>query len=301
MMRPGIQYGTSRDDARTAEAAELYEVLKNEKKESYHTWIEKKKSPLFLYHLADMRTHLLEWYPFLENERILEIGAGAGALTDLFVRRGAFVDAVEPNAQLAECNAIRQREESKFQIFAGYLECALREWKALKKRRYDGIILAGALDVPSSLMGRNISQEEVVQLLGAYLKPGGRLFLAMQNRLGLKYWAGCRDETTGEYFSGLEGRRGGATRRELTKLLEDAGFADLQFYYPYPDHIFPMTIYSDEYLPREGELRWNLRNYDSDRYRLFDERKVYDTLLAENCYPMFANSYLVICRRDENR
>ena len=31
------------------------------------------------------------------------------------------------------------------------------------------------------------------------------LIVAVQNRLGLKYFAGCKDDNTGEYFSSLEG------------------------------------------------------------------------------------------------
>lgn len=37
----------------------------------------------------------------------------------------------------------------------------------------------------------------------------------------------------------------------------------------------------------------NRRNFDRDRLKLFDERAVYDTLLAEGVFETFANSYLI--------
>ena len=46
-------------------------------------------------------------------------------------------------------------------------------------------------------------------------------------------------------------------------------------------------------LPQAGELMDNRRNFDRDRLKLFDERAVYDTLLAEGVFETFANSYLI--------
>lgn len=300
-----LTYGDERDERETPELLELYEAVCRYPKEDYQTLLERKKSAVFLYHLADMRSHLLEWFPFSGTERILELGAKAGALTGLFAKRGAWVDALEPSEILAECNARRNGEFSNLRIFAGYLECAVRQWEALKTESYDVVVLAGSLTDASGLMGRTAAQEEVLKLALQYLKPGGQLILAIENRMGLKYWAGCLDEATNTYFGGIEGNRGknakgGRTKRELEELLAETGLKEYRFYYPYPDAQFPTMIYSDEYLPKEGELRTNLRNYDADRYLFFDERKVYDTLLRENRYPLYANAFLVTAVKGRN-
>lgn len=300
-----IIYGTKRDEKETQELLELYEAVCKYPKEAYHSLLEQKKSALFLYHLASMRSHLLEWFPFQGNENILELGAGAGALTGLFAERGAFVDALEPSEILAKCNAKRNDSASNLRIFAGYLECAVAQWDALRTESYDVVVLAGSLTDSSYLMGRAAAQAEVLKLALQFLKPGGQLLLSMENRMGLKYWAGCKDEATGTYFGGIEGNRkettaGGRTKQELEELLTEVGVKEYRFYYPYPDAEFPTMIYSDEYLPRAGELRTNLRNYDADRYLLFDERKVYDTLLRENRYPLYANAFLVTAAKGRN-
>lgn len=38
-----------------------------------------------------------------------------------------------------------------------------------------------------------------------------------------------------------------------------------------------MAIYSDEYLPKTDELTMNIRNFDRDRYVMFDEEKAFGT------------------------
>ena len=80
---------------------------------------------------------------------------------------------------------------------------------------------------------------------------GGRIVIAIENRLGLKYWAGCTEDHVGKYFEGLENypdTRSVRTfsRKELSDIIDQAGEFKTTFYYPYPDYKFPMTIYSDE-------------------------------------------------------
>lgn len=300
-----ITYGNVRDKKKTPELLELYETVCNYPKEAYHGLLEKKKSALFLYHLASMRRQLLEWFPFQGTERILELGAGAGALTELLTERGFSVDAVEPSEILAECNARRNASVSNLRIFAGCLECAHKQWEVFEEESYDVLVLADSLTDASYLMGRDAAQTEVLKLALRYLKRGGQLILSMENRMGLKYWAGCKDEAAGTYFGGIEGKSdrtmaSGRTQQELKELLSDVGLREYRFYYPYPDAQFPTMIYSDEYLPKAGELRTNIRNYDADRYLLFDECKVYDTLLREKRYPAYANAFLVIAAKGKD-
>ena len=296
-----ITYAAEGRGQEDAEYAELYEAMCSNTRASYPGLIEQKNNRIFLYQLSEMRGNLIQWIPFEGTEHILELGAGAGALTELFVQRGASVDAIEPSVTLAECNAVRNGEASNLRLFAGNLSQAVIEWDCLKPQSYDVIVLVGALERPDALMGRPSTQSEVLALVEKYLKPDGRLIVSMTNRFGLKYWAGCAD-TQGTYFGEIEGSgsrtvSGGRTRQEFLTLLETAGFTEHSMYYPYPDWDFMNVLYSDEYLPDEGELRTNLRNYDADRYLLFDERKVYGTLLKEGIYPMYANAFLVIASK----
>lgn len=89
--------------------------------------------------------------------------------------------------------------------------------------------------------------------MGAYLKPEGRLLIAIENRLGLKYFAGAPEDHTDLHFFGINGYPGNQSVRtfsknELGELLENSGFPFLRFYYPYPDYKFPTEIFTDESL-----------------------------------------------------
>ena len=133
-----------------------------------------------------------------------------------------------------------------------------------------------------------------------------RIVIAIENRLGLKYWAGCTEDHVGKYFEGLENypdTRSVRTfsRKELSDIIDQAGEFKTTFYYPYPDYKFPMTIYSDKRLPKKGELRDNFCNFDRNRIQLFNEGKVYDSLTDAGLFQEFSNSFLVIVERKENK
>lgn len=56
-----------------------------------------KKSSKFavLYHLSDIRHNIIEWYPFIGTENVLEIGSGCGAVTGAIAERVKNVTCVE--------------------------------------------------------------------------------------------------------------------------------------------------------------------------------------------------------------
>ena len=121
-------------------------------------------------------------------------------------------------------------------------------------------------------------------------------------RMGMKYFAGATEDHSGKYFEGIEGysetsRARTFSKPELEALLTEGGISDFTFYYPYPDYKFPMSIYSDYYLPKRGELRMNLANFDRERMILFDETQAYDSLVDSGLFPLFSNSFLVVARR----
>ncbi len=157
-----------------------------------------------------------------------------------------------------------------------------------QKDRYDLITLVGQPEALAHL-----------DRIRDHLAPGGRILLTVDNRLGLRYFAGEPEEKTGIYFEGLEGypETGEAfsfSKQELEALLREAGFDSLIFYYPYPDYRTPERIYSDRYLPKKGELNRNDQPADEERIRLFNEEFVFDSLTEFGQFPQFSNSFLVI-------
>ncbi|WP_164706887.1 hypothetical protein, partial [Pseudomonas viridiflava] len=82
------------------------------------------------------------------------------------------------------------------------------------------------------------------------LKPDGHLFIAIENQLGLKYFAGAPEDHLGIAMYGIEGRyveRQPKTfgRKELEALIDRAGFASSDFLSPYPDYKIPNSMITE--------------------------------------------------------
>lgn len=272
---------------------ELYDIVSGHRIDDYEDVIAEKKEYPYLYHLAKIRQNLIDWLPMHKGMRVLERNAECGALTGKLLEKCGAVTCVTEDAKAA--SIIKER--------CKVLETQLT---VLSETEY-----ARAMDTPDNaeqydmilLIGNFYRYRGELQKLRRMLAEEGRLIVADANRLGLKYFAGCAEEYGGEYFSGVEGYKDAEeeeetprcySKSEYAEFLYTAGFETLKFYYPYPDYKFPHTIYSEEWLPKEGELGDNRRSLDRDRLQLFDEQKVYDALLAEGLFGAFSNSYLIV-------
>lgn len=166
---------------------------------------------------------------------------------------------------------------------------------------FDYIICLGhlaALSQPIQKSNKNRikAAAEAVKAMRKMLKDQGKLILAVPNKLGLRYWAGEKEEGSERYFAGIENNSGLScySKRELEVISAEAGFSPGKFYYPFPDYRFAMSVYSEEYLPKKGELIDQIGNFTAERLVLFDEGKAADMLLEEHKFEDFANSYLLI-------
>ena len=247
----------------------------------------------FLYHLSPIRENLLEWYDFNPEGSVLEIGAGCGAITGLFCRRLKRVVAIDLSKKRSTINATRNKEYSNLEIIVGNFEDVKIEEK------FDYVTLIGVFEYSNYYINSAKPYEQMLESVKQYLKPDGKLIIAIENKYGLKYWSGATEDHTGNYFDGLKNyasveRVRTFSKNQLTKLLTDAGFSKNEFYYPMPDYKLPNEIYSDDYLPQKGSLRNVSTSYDRERYELFEEELAYDDICEDGRFPEFANSFLVI-------
>ncbi len=286
---------------------EILDIVNTAKEEDYNRILDEKASWDVVKELSHIRENILGAMELTGTEKVLEVGSGSGAVTGALLRRAGSVTCLEPSKELCEINAARHRDamqgqgSEKLQILQG----SLTDLQDQLDAAFDVITLVDPAD-PKSLLG-NLQGDTFAQLLSfleEHLAERGRLVIAADNRLGLRYFAGCREAHTGFLFEGLENYPDQdqpltLSKAELTAKLKQAGFESLDFYYPYPDHVLPLAIYSDERLPGSGELNINNWNFDRERVVLFDEQKVYDSLVAEDQFPTFANSFLVIAHKEE--
>lgn len=252
-----------------------------------------------LYHLSPERRNLLEWYPFRRDAALLEIGAGCGALTGLFAERVAQVTAVELSEKRSRIIERRYADRPNLEIMAGNFT------DMVFARSFDYVTLIGVLEYTRAFIQAPDPYGKLLNRIAAVLKPGGVLIVAVENRLGLKYFAGARDDHTGRQFDGIEGYPGGGaetfSRDELSRLLCAGGFAEQTFYYPCPDYKLPAEIFSDAFLPAANHMLADAPNYDQERLKLFDEQRAFSTIIRDGRFPQFANSFLVLATPGKDR
>ncbi|MDO4619738.1 MAG: class I SAM-dependent methyltransferase [Lachnospiraceae bacterium] len=279
---------------------ELLAIAKTEKPCDFDRIVAERKSWPVMYHFSSVRQNILNWYPIRETDRVLEIGSGCGAITSSLAERAAHVTCVDLSKKRSLVNAYRNREYDNIEILLGNFE----DVEKRLPHDFDVITLIGVFEYGSSYIHSEKPYEEFLRIVSSHLNPDGRLLIAIENRLGLKYFAGCREDHSGLYFDGIENYpetdyAHTFSKPQLERMLQETGLSSYQFYYPYPDYKFPLSVYSDTYLPKKGELRNNAVNYDRSRMILFDEGKAWDSLVEDGLFPLFSNSYFIEAREDK--
>jgi SAM-dependent methyltransferase len=194
-----------------------------------------------LYHLSSRRANLLR--PFAEwlaGRSVLEIGAGAGAITRYLGEAGCDVLALEGSARRARMAALRCRDLTNVAVANAVSDDAAR------LGTFDAVLLIGVLEYARTVFGPDGFRVLLAQAAAA-LAPGGVLFLAIENQLGLRYLAGAPEDHLSVPMLGVEDLyppTGVATlgRRELDALLRAAGFAEPAFHLPLPDYKLPVAL-----------------------------------------------------------
>ncbi|MCR4903600.1 MAG: class I SAM-dependent methyltransferase [Butyrivibrio sp.] len=274
---------------------DLLDIVKNHKREEYQEIIEQRANWPILYHLSEQRGNIVEWIPMEGKEKVLEVGSGCGAITGTLSQKAGSVTCVDLSKRRSEINAWRNKDCNNVTIHVGNF----RDIEPDLDKDFNFIFLIGVFEYGQGYIGTEHPYENFLMMLKKHLAPGGRIVIAIENRTGLKYFAGCSEDHLGSYFTGIEGYSEDSvartfTRNGLIRIFRRCGITDYHFYYPYPDYKLMTMLHSDQYMPKQGELYDNVRNYDRDRLVLFNERQAYDGLVQDGMYPEFANSFEVI-------
>lgn len=274
---------------------ELLDIVKNYSHVEYPRIIEERANWPILYHLSDLRENIIDWIPMKKTDKVLEIGSGCGAITGAFSRKAGSVTCVELSRKRSMINAYKNAECENVTIHVGNF----KDIEPELPNDFDYICLIGVFEYGKSYMGTKNPYEDFLNIIKAHLAPQGRIIIAIENKLGLKYFAGCKEDHLGTYFSGIENYPDGGSvrtfsRRGLEKIFKSCKIPKYCFYYPYPDYKFMTTLYSDAYLPGVGELSNNQRNFDRDRMVLFDEKNAFDSIVEDGLFSVFSNSYIAV-------
>lgn len=279
---------------------ELLHIVHSYNEDEFSEIIKERYQWPVIYHLSKERENIVRWFPFDKGARLLEVGAGCGAVTGCFCENVKEVVAIELSKRRSLINAYRHKEFDNLSILiANYKDI----YESLCGQKFDYITLIGVLEYADSYIGGNDAHIKFLESLKDLLSENGKIILAIENRLGMKYFAGCKEDHLGLLFNGIEGYSGNKQRVttfdkiELEQLIYRAGYSKAVFYYPYPDYKFTDCIYSDKRLPKKGELINNIRNFDNNRLVLFDESKGFDSIVNSGLFPIFSNSFLVVIEK----
>ncbi len=274
---------------------ELLEIARDRSVAEFQDIIEESASWPVLYHLSELRENIVEWLPIDKSMKVLEVGSGCGAITGRLSEKAGSVTCCDLSLKRSRINAYRHQYNENITIHVGNFT----DVEKSLDRDFDYICLIGVFEYARGYVDSADPYGDFLKLIKSHLKPGGSIAIAIENRFGLKYWAGCREDHLGTYFSSIEGYPDGGvvrtfTDRKLIEIARASGFTEYHMYYPYPDYKFMTNLYSDSRLPRKGELKDNMRNFDRDRLLLFNEKDAYDTILDEGLFNLYSNSYMMI-------
>ena len=198
-----------------------------------------------LYHLSARRVNIMR--PFkdiLHEAHILEVGAGCGAITRYLGESGAKVLALEGSHRRAGIARSRTRDLSNVAVICESFE----QFKC--DQQFDVITLIGVLEYANLFIGGKYPAAVMLERARSFLKPNGKLIIAIENQLGLKYFAGAPEDHVGIPMYGIEELYRDEQpktygRKELSGLIHKAGFASTKFFASFPDYKLPVSIITE--------------------------------------------------------
>lgn len=262
------------------------------------------------YHLSATRANLLRALNLDGVSRVLELGCGCGSITRyLGEQTGLQVDAIEGSPSRAALAALRCRDLSNVTISTANFNDV-----QLPQGHYDLVLYVGVTEYA----GRFASCESDQAALQALLvmaknacNDNGVTLVAIENRLGLKYMLGAKEDHYAVPFVGLDDYPESTGIRTYSKhewqhQIQQAGFSNQKVLYPFPDYKIPTLIVANAAIKSDGTEsdavdtpfykalgQFNSRDYNSD-FTCQNEGKIWQALHQAGTFEQHANSFLLL-------
>lgn len=244
--------------------------------------------------LSSAGQNILNWYPFEEQDTVLEIGGNLGEVTGAFIDKCKQIVTIEPNINKAKAISERYKTKENLEIIVGNLE------QIKLKEKFDYIVLIGIIGKIEKIIGQKIELSQIIQLLEPYLKENGKFLIAVDNKFGLRYFVGNEDNVLNKKFQSMIGYNNEInkvetfTKSRLQNILNELGY-NANFYYPLPDYKMPNVIFSDNQLPKYNSIDKYNPYFTQNATIIMNEIDVFREILKndEDMFTFFANSFLV--------
>lgn len=198
-----------------------------------------------IYHFSPLRSNLLRPFgAWFKGKRVLEIGCGCGAITRFLGESGAHVVSVEGSLRRAGIARERCRDLPDVEVI-----CSPSD-QIPDLGQFDAVLLIGVLEYARMFLGTD-GQQVLLESCRARMSVDGRLFVAIENKLGIKYFAGANEDHVNLPMYGINNSyrdQGVVTfgRLELKGILAQSGFTFTEDYLPLPDYKLPVSLVTPE-------------------------------------------------------
>ena len=270
-----------------------------------------------LYHLSKIRQNLLDWYEFDGDAKLLEIGAECGALTGLFSKKVAQVVAFDEDEDKCAVNRARFSGNDTVTVVssAEYVDRpdlaasdakseddakgAKSSGKSDGKKKDAASKIKSAITKTKKAISKKPEKYDYVTIIGKFtdekldmavdhLASKGKIIIAVDNKFGLKNWT-------------TAARPNLATKDEIVEKALEKKLKLTSTYYPVPDFTFPLEVYSEYNLPKEGAIRTAAPEFEQDKTLLMDEPTAFSEMIREGRFDEYANSYILIFEKKGGR
>jgi glycosyltransferase involved in cell wall biosynthesis/2-polyprenyl-3-methyl-5-hydroxy-6-metoxy-1,4-benzoquinol methylase len=257
-----------------------------------------------VYHLSGSRANILRPFQSLLTGDILEIGAGCGAITRYLGECGANVLALEGSLRRAAIARVRTADLENVTVLAERFEDFKCDF------RFDVITLIGVLEYANLFTSGDNPHLVMLERVRSLLKPDGKLIIAIENQLGLKYFAGALEDHVGQAMYSIEGRYHKDQpqtfgRKVLAEMLGQSGFAATDFFAPFPDYKLPFSIVTEAGLVAHdfdaAAFAWQsvTRDRQLPGYCHFSQELAWPEIFKNGLALDLANSFLILASSGE--
>src|SRR3984957_8915466 len=187
------------------------------------------------------RSLFLSMLPIKEGERVLDVGAGWGNLAAQIAKGFPSSSVYATDKALEQLFFAEQIKKQEGLKNMRVIQCDITD-PPFEKGFFDVVIMIGVLEwlgASVKTMSPRAAQERGLKAIYDIMRPGGRLLIGIENRIGYQNILGRQDRAKTAY-----------TQRGYTRLLKDAGFEAVTFYPVLPNYWFPNRI-SDTHKVKE--------------------------------------------------
>jgi SAM-dependent methyltransferase len=249
------------------------------------------------YHLDPARAHALRSLRLAPDARVLEVGAGCGALSRYLGEQCALLDALEPMTDRAICAHQRTRDLGNVEVFIGTLE------GVPQVAAYDVVVIMGVLEYVGEGGSDPAVYLQFLRQAAGLLRPGGTVVLGIENPLGVKYLCGAPEDHSGRPFDSVEGygRSSPArtfSRQVLESMVGAVGLSPTTLGL-FPDYKLTRLAFSDGLLEFEPQMAVQIPHFPSPDWAVFaprvaNEARVWANLVQSGLGGESANSFLIL-------